>query len=128
MSSLSNEDLAFGIDSRPFMATSHDDQARLWAAQKPVITELLAAQGLIPLFLVPWPAQGLYTYGDIPDVAALSGLRLRSYNAAPEEFATLAKAAPVQVEAADIPQAFAAGQVQAIITLPSTGANSSAWD
>lgn len=128
LSSLSNEDLAYGVDSQPFLATSYEEAAKLWAAQKPVITELLAAQDLIPLFSVPWPAQGLYTNGEIASVDALAGLRLRSYNAALEEFATLAKAAPVQVEAADIAQAFATGQVQAMITSPSTGANSSAWD
>ena len=55
-------------------------------------------------------------------------MRFRAYNAALEEFATLAGAAPVQVEAPDIPQAFATGQVEAMVTSPSTGANSTAWD
>lgn len=128
LSTLSNEDLAFGIDSQPFVATSYADAAKLWEAQKPVITALLAEQDLMPLFSVPWPAQGLYTNGEVADVDGLSGLRFRAYNAALEEFATLAKAAPVQVEASDIAQAFATGQVQAMITSPSTGANSTAWD
>jgi TRAP-type C4-dicarboxylate transport system substrate-binding protein len=43
-------------------------------------------------------------------------------------FANLAGAAPVQVEVPDIPQAFTTGQVEAMITSPSTGANSKAWD
>ena len=128
LSTLSNEDLAFGIDSQPFVATSYADAMKLWAAQKPVITELLAKQDLMPLFSVPWPAQGLYTNGEITNVDGLSGLRFRAYNAALEEFATLAKAAPVQVEASEIAQAFATGQVEAMITSPSTGANSKAWD
>lgn len=128
LSLLVNDDAAFGIDSQPFVATSYDDAARLWAAQEPVITELLSAQGLMPLFSVPWPAQGLYTNGEIATVDDLAGLRFRSYNAALEEFATLAKAAPVQVEAPDIPQAFATGQVEAMVTSPSTGVNSTAWD
>ena len=128
LSTLSNEDLAFGIDSQPFVATSYDDAARLWEAQKPVVEALLAEQGLKPLFAVPWPAQGLYTNGEIATVDDLSGLRFRAYNAALEEFAALAKAAPVQVEAPDIPQAFATGQIDAMITSPSTGANSKAWD
>lgn len=128
LSTLSNEDLAFGIDSQPFVATSYGDAIKLWAAQKPVITELLADQDLMPLFSVPWPAQGLYTNGAVETVDDLAGLRFRAYNAALEEFATLAKAAPVQVEASDIAQAFATGQVQAMITSPSTGANSKAWD
>lgn len=128
LSTLSNEDLAFGIDSQPFVATSYADAMKLWAAQKPVITELLAKQDLMPLFSVPWPAQGLYTKGEIANVDGLAGLRFRAYNAALEEFATLAKAAPVQVEASEIAQAFATGQVEAMITSPSTGANSKAWD
>lgn len=128
LSRLVNEDPAYGLDSQPFLATSYDDAAALWEAQKPVVTELLAEQGLMPLFSVPWPAQGLYTNGEIATVEDLSGLRFRAYNAALEEFATLAGAAPVQVEAPDIPQAFATGQIEAMITSPSTGANSTAWD
>lgn len=128
LSTLSNEDLAFGIDSQPFVATSYEDAAKLWAAQEPVITAVLAEQGLMPLFSVPWPPQGLYTNGEIATVADLNGLRFRAYNAALEEFAALAGAAPVQVEASDIPQAFATGQVAAMITSPSTGVNSTAWD
>ncbi|MEC8196787.1 MAG: TRAP transporter substrate-binding protein [Pseudomonadota bacterium] len=128
LSRLSNEDLAFGIDSQPLVATSYDEAKKLWDAQKPVVTELLAEQGLMPLFSVPWPAQGLYTNGEIATVEDLNGLRFRAYNAALEEFATLAGAAPVQVEASNIPQAFSTGQVQAMITSPSTGVNSTAWD
>lgn len=128
LSRLSNEDLAYGMDSQPFLATSYDEAEKLWAAQKPVVSELLAAQGLMPLFSVPWPAQGLYTNGEIATVDDLSGLRFRAYNAALEEFATLAGAAPVQVEASNIPQAFSTGQVAAMITSPSTGVNSKAWD
>lgn len=128
LSRLVNDNAAFGIDSQPFVATSYEDAERLWAAQRPVVTELLAEQGLMPLFSVPWPAQGLYTNGEIETVEGLAGLRFRAYNAALEEFATLAGAAPVQVEAPDIPQAFATGQVEAMVTSPSTGANSTAWD
>lgn len=128
LSRLVNDDAAFGIDSQPFVATSYEDAQRLWEAQRPVVTDLLAEQGLMPLFSVPWPAQGLYTNGEIETVEGLAGLRFRAYNAALEEFATLAGAAPVQVEAPDIPQAFATGQVEAMVTSPSTGANSTAWD
>ncbi len=128
LSRLANENAAFGLDSLPFLAASYDEAEKLWAAQKPVITELLAEQNLMPLFAVPWPAQGLYTKNEIKTVADLSGLKFRAYNAALEEFATLAGAAPTQVEAPDIPQAFATGQVEAMITSPSTGASSKAWD
>ncbi len=128
LSRLSNEDLAYGLDSQPFVATSYEEAQKLWDAQKPVITKLLAEQGLKPLFSVAWPAQGLYTNGEIKTVDDLNGLRFRAYNAALEEFAALTGAAPVQIEAPDIPQAFSTGQVEAMITSPSTGVNSTAWD
>ena len=128
LSRLSNENAAFGIDSQPFVATSYDDAEKLWEAQKPVITDLLAKQKLLPLFSVPWPPQGLYTDKEIKTVSDLKGLKFRAYNAALEQFAALAGAAPTQVEAADIPQAFSTGQVEAMITSPSTGANTKAWD
>jgi len=128
LSRLSNEDAAYGIDSQPFVATSYDDAAKLWESQKPVITELLAKQRLMPLFSVPWPPQGLYTSGEVKSVDDLKGLKFRAYNAALEQFAAMAGAAPTQVEASDIPQAFSTGQVEAMITSPSTGANTKAWD
>ncbi|HHB82424.1 MAG TPA: C4-dicarboxylate ABC transporter substrate-binding protein [Devosia sp.] len=128
LSRLSNEDAAYGIDSQPFVATSYEDAEKLWAAQRPVITELLAKQGLMPLFAVPWPPQGLYTADEVNSVSDLAGLKFRAYNAALEQFAALAGAAPTQVESPDIPQAFATGQVEAMITSPSTGVSSQAWD
>lgn len=128
LSLLANEDPAFGIDSLPLVATSYQDAVRLWEAQKPVVEELLAKQRLMPLFSVPWPPQGLYTKKEIKTVEDLNGLKFRSYNANLEKFATMVGAAPTQVEAPDIAQAFATGQVEAMITSPSTGANSKAWD
>lgn len=128
MSQLNNEDAAYGVDSQPFLATSYEDARALWEAQKPVVTEMLAEQGLVPLYAVAWPPQGLYTDREITSVEELNGVRFRAYNAQMEEFAGLAGAAPVQVEASDIPQAFATGQVEAMMTSSSTGVNSQAWD
>ncbi|SHH81225.1 TRAP transporter substrate-binding protein [Cognatishimia maritima] len=128
MGLLTNDNPAFGIDALPFLATNYDDAERLWTAQEGVITEILDAQGLMPLYAVPWPPQGLYTTKEITSVDDLAGLKFRTYNATLEEFASLAGAAPTQVEVPDIPQAFSTGRVEAMITSPSTGANSKAWD
>lgn len=128
LSLLSNENAVFGADSQPFLATNYDEAAKLWAAQKPIVEKLLDAQGLQPLFAVPWPPQGLYTKKAINSVADLKGIKFRAYNATLEKFANLVGAAPAQIEVPDIPQAFATGRVEAMITSPSTGANSKAWD
>jgi len=128
LSLLANEDPAFGADSLPFLATDYDQAERLWQAQKPVIEALLKQQGMQILFSVPWPPQGLYTTRPIESVEDLKGLKFRTYNATLEKFADLAGAAPTQVEAPDIAQAFSTGRVEAMITSPSTGVDSSAWD
>lgn len=128
LSLLSNEQAVFGADSQPFLATNYKDAKKLWAAQKDVITKLLDKQKLMVLFSVPWPPQGLYTKKPIDSVDDLKGIKFRAYNATLEKFANLVGAAPTQVEVPDIPQAFATGRVEAMITSPSTGANSKAWD
>src|SRR5690606_25571447 len=53
---------------------------------------------------------------------------MRAYNAATERLAQLAGALPTQVEVPDVPTAFATGRVEAMITSPSTGANTQVWD
>lgn len=128
LSLLANDNPAFGADSLPFLATSYEEAERLWAAQKDVIGGLLDEQGLMVLYAVPWPPQGLYTTKEINSVGDLAGLKFRTYNATLEQFANLAGAAPTQVEVPDIPQAFSTGRVEAMITSPSTGVNSKAWD
>jgi TRAP-type C4-dicarboxylate transport system substrate-binding protein len=128
LSRLSNENQVFGADSQPFLATNYADAKKLWDAQRPVVTTLLDKQGLMPLFSVPWPPQGLYTKKEIKSVNDLKGIKFRAYNATLELFANKIGAAPTQVEVPDIPQAFATSRVEAMITSPSTGANSKAWD
>ncbi len=128
MSRLSNEDPVFAVDSIPFLATNYDEAKKLWTASRPVIEKKLKKQGLMLLFAVPWPPQGIYAKKEIRSLDDMKGLKMRAYNAATETLAKLAGAVPTQVEVPDIPTAFSTGRVDAMITSPSTGANSKAWD
>jgi len=128
MSRLSNENPIFGVDSIPFVATDYSASQKLWRAARPVVADLLAEQGLKLLFAVPWPPQGLYTKEPVDAMDDLKGMKFRAYNAATERIADLAGAVPTQVEVPDLPQAFATGRVDAMITSPSTGYNTKAWD
>lgn len=128
LSLLNNDNPVFGADSLPFLATNYRDARRLWDAQQDIVNELLDRQGLVSLFAVPWPPQGLYTTKEINTVSDLAGLKFRTYNATLETFANMVGAAPTQVEVPDIPQAFSTGRVEAMITSPSTGVNSQVWD
>ena len=128
ISRLGNEDAVFEVDAVPFLATSYDDAAKLWAASRPIIEEKLDEEGLVLLFAVPWPPQGLYAKQEVTSTDDLKGTKIRAYNTAGERFAELTGAVPTQVEVPDIPTAFTTGRVDAMITSPSTGANTKAWD
>ena len=60
ISALGNEDPIFEIDALPFLATSFADAKKLHEATKPFLEKLLQEQGLVFLYAVPWPPQGLY--------------------------------------------------------------------
>ncbi|MBX3574153.1 MAG: TRAP transporter substrate-binding protein [Mesorhizobium sp.] len=128
VSRLENESPIYGVDSVPFLASSYDLSKKLYDAQKPYLEKLLGEQGLQLLFSVPWPPQGIYAKKEIKAVADLEGLKFRAYNLGTERVAALAKMVPTQIEASDIPTAFATGRVEAMITSPSTGSDSKAWD
>ncbi|MDN3516874.1 TRAP transporter substrate-binding protein [Aquisalimonas lutea] len=128
ISLLGNENPVFAVDSVPFLATSYDEAERLWEASRPKIEELLAEDGIKLLYAVPWPAQGLYTNREVDSVDDLEGLSFRAYNATTSRLAELLDMQATQVEVPEIPQAFSTGIINAMVTSPTTGVNSQAWD
>lgn len=73
MANLLNEDAIFGVDAVPFLATTYDEAAKLWEAQRPMVEARLAKQGLRLLYAVPWPGQGFYTKKPIASLDDLKG-------------------------------------------------------
>lgn len=123
-----NESPIYSIDSVPFLATGYDAARKLYAAQKPYLEKKLGEEGLVLLFSVPWPPQGIYAKKEIKSLDDLKGLKFRTYNPATQRIAQLAGAIPTQVEVPDIPTAFATNRVEAMITSPTTGVDSKVWD
>ena len=128
MSALGKEDPLLEVDSQPFLATNYGAAMRLYKASKPEIVKGLDAKGLVFLYAVPWPAQGLYSKKEINSIADLKGLKFRAYNSATIRIAELTGMAPTKIEAAEISQAFSTGAVESMITSPTTGKNSKIWE
>lgn len=128
MANLLNEDAIFGVDAVPFLATSYEDARKLWDAQRPIVEERLEKQGLRLLYAVPWPGQGFYTKTPVSSLDDLKGLKFRTYNSATATMAEKMGAVPTIVEAVEIPQAFSAGVVDAMVTSGATGLRTKAWD
>ncbi len=123
-----NEDPIYEVDFLPFLAEDWKQGRILSPAIEPVIRAHLEKQGLTALYFVPWPSQGLYTKTEVKTVEELKGARFRAQTPIIARMAELLGATPVTVQAADIPQAFATGIVNAMITSAQTGVDSSAWD
>jgi TRAP-type C4-dicarboxylate transport system substrate-binding protein len=128
LSGYSNEDPLFGLDSVPFLATSYGDAAKLWKASKKAVEEKFAKQGMVVLYSVPWPPQGIYSSKPLNSVADMKGLKMRTYNPYTSRIAELAGAQPVTIQAAELAQAFATGAVNANITSGATGYDTKAWE
>ncbi len=128
MSALGKEDPLLEVDSQPFLATNYGAAMRLYKASRPEIVKSLDSKGLVFLYAVPWPAQGLYSKKEINSVADLKGLKFRAYNSATIRIAELTGMAPTKIEAAEISQAFSTGAVESMITSPTTGKNKKIWE
>jgi TRAP-type C4-dicarboxylate transport system substrate-binding protein len=128
ISGYSNEDPIFGVDSVPFLATSYADAAKLWKASKKALEDRFAKQGMMVLYAVPWPPQGIYSSKPLNSVADMKGLKMRAYNPYTSRIAELAGAQPVTIQAAELAQAFATGAVNANITSGATGYDTKAWE
>ena len=128
MSALGKEDPLLEVDSQPFLATNYGAAMRLYKASKPEIVKGLDSKGLVFLYAVPWPAQGLYSKKEINSVADLKGLKFRAYNSATIRIAELTGMSPTKIEAAEISQAFSTGAVESMITSPTTGKNKKIWE
>ncbi len=128
ISAYGNEDPFFEVDSIPQLVTSTAQARALREKARPFVEARFARQGLILLYEVPWPPSGLYTLTPVPTVEALRGTRMRTFNVMTNRFATLVGATPTLVQAAEIPQAFATGVVNAMVTSAQTGVDSQAWD
>jgi TRAP-type transport system periplasmic protein len=128
LSGYSNEDPLFGLDSVPFLATSYDDAAKLWKASRKAVEDKFAKQGMMVLYSVPWPPQGIYSSKPLGSLADMKGLKMRTYNPYTSRIAELAGAQPVTIQAAELAQAFATGAVNANITSGATGYDTKAWE
>ena len=106
-----NENQIFGADGLPFLADSYDEAAKLWRAQRPVLEKILAEQGIVLLYSVPWPPQGIYSKKPLNSAADLKGIKWRAYSPATGRIAELVGAQPVTVQQAELAQAMATGIV-----------------
>jgi TRAP-type C4-dicarboxylate transport system substrate-binding protein len=128
LSNFSNEWPIFGVDGIPFLADSYDASMKLYKAQRPVLERKLNEQGMMLLYAVAWPPQGIYVKKPIQSAADLKGIKWRAYNPATARIAELVGAQPVTVQAAELSQAMATGVVESYMSSGSTGYDTKTYE
>jgi TRAP-type C4-dicarboxylate transport system substrate-binding protein len=123
-----NEEPVFNADNVPFLAAGYDNAWKLYQAQKPVLQKKLEGRGLTLLYSVAWPGQGLYTKNPLKSLDDFKGTKFRTYSAYTARLAELLGASPTVIQVPEVPQAFATGTVQAMITSSATGTSTKAWE
>ena len=121
LTAYSNEDPLYELDGLPFLATGYDGAMRLYEVSKKPLQDKFSKQGLMLLYSVPWPPQGIYSKKPLSSAADLKGSKWRAYSPATAKIAELIGATPVRIEAAELSQALATGGVDSYISSGSTG-------
>jgi TRAP-type C4-dicarboxylate transport system substrate-binding protein len=128
LANFSNEWPIYAADGLPFLADSYDESMKLYKAQKPLMEKKLAEQGMVLLYSVAWPPQGIYSKKPLNSAADLKGIKWRSYSPSTARIAELVGAQPVTVQAAEFAQALATGVVESTMTSGATGVDSKLFE
>ena len=123
-----NEDPLYGLDGIPFLATSYADSFKLYKASRKALDAKLGKQGMMLLYTVPWPPQGIYTKRTLNSVADMKGLKWRAYSPATAKIAELVGAQPMTVQAAEVSQALATGVIDSYMSSGATGYDSKTYE
>ncbi|UZT76717.1 TRAP transporter substrate-binding protein [Ectopseudomonas chengduensis] len=128
MSVLGNEDPIFEVDSVPFLVRNYEQAQALWEASRPAVEERLAKQGIKLLYAMPWSPQSIFTKTPVASMDDFKGMKFRAYNPATSRMTELMGAVPTVIQVGEIPQAFSTGMINGMLTSPTTGVDSQAWD
>jgi TRAP-type C4-dicarboxylate transport system substrate-binding protein len=128
LANFQNEWQIFGADGLPFLADSYEESIKLYKAQRPFLDKKLAEQGMMLLYAVAWPPQGIYVKKPISSAADLKGVKWRAYSPSTARIAELVGAQPVTVQAAELSQAMATGVIESYMSSGSTGYDTKTYE
>ncbi|MDR1708654.1 MAG: TRAP transporter substrate-binding protein [Candidatus Accumulibacter sp.] len=128
LANFANEAPVYAVDGLPFLATGFEDSMKLYQAQKPFLEKKLASQGMMVLYTVPWPPQGIFANRVLNTVADMKGLKWRAYSPYTARIAELVGAQGVTVQQAELSQAMATGVIESYIASGSTGLDTKTYE
>jgi TRAP-type C4-dicarboxylate transport system substrate-binding protein len=128
LANFSNEWPIYAADGLPFLADSYDEAVKLYKVQKPLLEKKLGEQGMMLLYAIAWPPQGIFAKKAINSGADLKGVKWRAYSPSTGRIAELVGAQPVTVQAAELSQAMATGVVESYMSSGATGFDTKTYE
>ncbi|MFK7963410.1 MAG: TRAP transporter substrate-binding protein [Burkholderiaceae bacterium] len=121
-------DPMFLLPSLPFLAKTSDEARRLLDVARPEYDRVFAENNQKLLYASPWPPSGIWAKKPVGSTEALSGLKIRTYDANGTITLKQANAAPIQLSWADVVPQLSAGGIQAVLTSAEGGTNAKFWE
>jgi len=128
LANYANEWPIYNADALPFLADSYDEAAKLYKLQKPLLEKKLGEQGMVLLYAVAWPPQGIFAKKAINSAADLKGVKWRAYSPSTGRIAELVGAQPVTIQQAELSQAMATGVIESYMSSGSTGYDTKTYE
>lgn len=80
LTNFSNECPTYAAHGLPFLADSYDEATKLYKVQEPLLEKKPGEQGMLLLYAVAWPPQGIFAKKPINIAADLKGVKWRVHN------------------------------------------------
>lgn len=128
LTNFANEAPVYVLDGLPFLASGYEQAWKLYQAQKPFLDKKLESQGMMLLFAVAWPPQGIFANKEIKQVRDMQGLKWRAYSPVTARIAELVGAQPITVQQAELAQAMATGVIDSYMSSASTGYDTKTYE
>lgn len=125
---LAGSDPVFLVGSLPFIAANVEEARALYEAARPAYQAFFEKNGQMLLYASPWPASGLWGKKPVDTVEALTGLKMRTYDANGTRTLIEAGASPVQLSWADVVPQLATGGIEGVLTSAEGGVNAKFWE
>ena len=116
LTQLSGVDPLFNLSSLPFVASSPEQAHQLWQIARPEYAKVFEANNQILLWALPNAPSGIHAKTPINSVAAVTGLRIRTYDKNGTDTLKAAGAAPLQIAWSDLVPQLSTGGVDAVLT------------
>lgn len=122
------EEPILGIESIPYLVTSYEELKVLHKHFRPVVEEVAARHNQKVLYMVPWPAPGIYAKVEAKTLEDLQGIKIRTYNKTTTELFNAIGMTAVQLPWGEVVPSLAAGTIDGVTTSASSGVDGKFWE